>query len=239
MNMRGTNFCTQKNGEIVDFGPCFWHDNKVNRKNELCHGQELFVPFSKHSWLLFLGFVSHDWQIKEDEVIFIKILLSFKEILIKITSVCFSCLTWLTNSTNKSLECFENGMNSSCLWNNSFFLLTLLSCQKQEPKLTFLPFFWCKNWYPSCSWHQTQFLWAISDFGYFIIVNAAKLQFSESKVSGLSAQRVRNESRNKIPIFTSCNKIMLWLGILAHMSNMAVLNMCQNYTQFKKWPYFL
>ena len=120
---------------------------------------------------------------------------------------------------NKSQECFENGTNSSCPWHNSFFLLTLLSCQKQELKLTFLPFFGCKNWYPSCSWHQTQFLWAVSDFGYFIIVNAAKLQFSESKVSGQSAQRVRNESRNKIPIFTSCNKIMLWLGILAHMEN--------------------
>ena len=71
--------CPNKKQKNADFGPCFWHENKSYRKNELYHEQGLFMPFSKHSWLLFVGFVNPDWQLKESEVILIKILLSFKE----------------------------------------------------------------------------------------------------------------------------------------------------------------
>ena len=113
---------SQKKWKNADFGPCFWHDNKVNRKNELCHGQELFVQFSKHSRLLFVEFVNHYWQQKQTHVIFIQISLRLSKILITITSSSFICQSWLTKPTNKNQGCFENGMNSSFSWYNSFFL---------------------------------------------------------------------------------------------------------------------
>jgi hypothetical protein len=56
-----------------------WPENKSNRKNELYHEQELFMPFSKHSRLLFVGFVNHGWQLKQVEVIFIKIFLKTEQ----------------------------------------------------------------------------------------------------------------------------------------------------------------
>jgi hypothetical protein len=37
----------------------------------------------------------------------------------------------------------------------------------------------------------------MAEFGYFLILNAAKLQVSKSKVSGQSLLRARNESQNK------------------------------------------
>jgi hypothetical protein len=33
------------------------------------------MPFSKHSWLLFVGFINHNWQLKQAEMICIKIFL--------------------------------------------------------------------------------------------------------------------------------------------------------------------
>jgi hypothetical protein len=99
------------------------------------------MPFSKHSWLLFVGFVKHDWQLKQDEVILNKNFLKLGKILIKITSAYFSCQSLLTKPTNKSQGCFENGTNSSCSWYNSFFLKTLLSCQKQGPKWAYFDLF--------------------------------------------------------------------------------------------------
>ena len=44
--------------------------------------------------------------------------------MIKITSVCFSCHSWLTKPRNKSQECFGNGTNNSLQWVMFTFLGT-------------------------------------------------------------------------------------------------------------------
>ena len=98
--------CPKKRLKYAHFGPCFWHDNNVFRKNELY-----------------------------------QILPSLRKFLFKITSSCFSCQSCLTKPTNKSQECFENGMNSSFLRLNSFLTLFSFSCQKQGPKLAYFDLF--------------------------------------------------------------------------------------------------
>jgi hypothetical protein len=71
---------SQKKRKLQRFRPLiFAMKKRSERKNELYHEQELFMPFSKHFWLLFLGFVNHYWQLKQAEVIFIKIFLITKQ----------------------------------------------------------------------------------------------------------------------------------------------------------------
>ena len=110
--------------------------------------QKLYFNLLHPPNYIYVEFVNHDWQLKQTDVIFIKISLKLSKIFIKITSSSFICQSWLTKPRNKSQECFENGTNSSCPWHNSFFLLTLLSCQKQGPKSTISPFFWVQKLVP-------------------------------------------------------------------------------------------
>jgi hypothetical protein len=39
------------------------HENAIYRKNKLYYEKGLFMPFSKHTLLLYVGFVKHDWQL--------------------------------------------------------------------------------------------------------------------------------------------------------------------------------
>jgi hypothetical protein len=100
--------CPKEMKNTPNMALVFRQENEVYRKNELYYEKDLFMPFSKHPLLLFLGFVKHDWQLA---CLRWFVLIVFLENLNTNQLKHASCQSCLPKPRNKIRGCFVNGMN--------------------------------------------------------------------------------------------------------------------------------